>query len=127
MFVLFCFYYSFHSGKQEAQKNGHLQRSMSILVSYLDQKQAAGLISLPDDTKPLANLNIFTPSSAFAKRTLEQLLPTIDHTSSTSTTDFLIMVLIKTTIATTPTTPTTTTTTTTPATTTTTALKPNNK
>ena len=47
------------------------------LIEYLDQKIAAGIISLPDEKKSLGILNIFSPTSPFVQRMLKQLIPNL--------------------------------------------------
>lgn len=74
----------------------HQQRSLFNLITYLDQKSAAGVVSLPDDAKPTANLNIFTPGSAFSHKLIEKLLPSnIPPAANDESADFLVIVLLK--------------------------------
>ncbi|CAF0729923.1 unnamed protein product [Brachionus calyciflorus] len=51
------------------------KRSLNNLISYLNQKCAAGVVSLPDDSKTQANLNIFTSTTNLSGKLLKQLLP----------------------------------------------------
>lgn len=86
---------------------------MSNLIGYLEQKNAAGTIPLPDEHKPLVNLNIFGPKSKFCHMLLKQTIPNIlntnnknldqSPTSSASfpfnsilSSDYLVMVMLKT-------------------------------
>lgn len=80
-------------GNDDHQGSTHMQRTLNNLISYLDQKSAAGVISLPDDANALANLNIFTPRSHFAKKLFEQLIPKLNIVSTD--TNYLVIVLLK--------------------------------
>jgi hypothetical protein len=79
------------------------QRSLHNLISYLDQKCAAGVIPLPNDDKPIATVHAFTPNSSFSMKLLKQLLPNLKRNDDSSNltqdisanNDFLVVVLLK--------------------------------
>ena len=79
------------------------QRSLHNLISYLDQKCAAGVIPLPNDDKPIATVHAFTPNSSFSIKLLKQLLPNLKRNDDSSNlnldmsanNDFLVVVLLK--------------------------------
>ncbi|RMZ98934.1 RNA-binding 15 [Brachionus plicatilis] len=72
------------------------KRSLHNLVSYLNQKSAAGVVNLPDDARVHANLNIFTASSNLSSRVFKQLLAGFRAEQLSQEQDsFLICVLLK--------------------------------
>ena len=76
------------------------QRSLYNLISYLDQKCAAGVIPLPDDDKPQAMMHAFTPNCQISHKLIKQLFPYLERKSSEessclSNNDFLIIILFK--------------------------------
>lgn len=79
------------------------KRSFHNLITYLNQKCAAGVVSLPDDNKPTASLNIFTPNCGLSAKLVKQLVPGIridlaDHLTGGSSEElnYLVIILLKT-------------------------------
>lgn len=72
------------------------KRSLHNLVSYLNQKWAAGVVSLPDDNRTQANLNIFTASSNLCAKIFKQLLSGFRTEQLNEEKDnFLVCILMK--------------------------------
>ncbi len=73
------------------------QRNLHNLISYLDQKGAAGVIPLPDDDKPAVTIHLFTPNSSFSSKIIKKLFPSLlFNNEQNNNSDFLIIVLLKT-------------------------------
>ena len=70
----------------------HQQKTLGNLIGYLDQKSAAGVIPLPDDERPCATINAFTPSCPITIRLLKQALPDAVNSSFN---DFIVIILNK--------------------------------
>lgn len=87
------------NGKEDTQNESSVslqQRSLHNLITYLNQKTAAGCIPLPDDDNPTAMVHAFPPQSTFSTKLVKQLLPSIKNlTSEADTKDYLIIVLLK--------------------------------
>jgi hypothetical protein len=85
------------SSKEDNPNDSSLQqRSLHNLITYLNQKTAAGCIPLPDDENPTAMVHAFPPQSTFSVKLLKQALPSIKNLiSETDTKDYLIIVLLK--------------------------------
>jgi hypothetical protein len=72
------------------------QRNLHNLISYLDQKGAAGVIPLPDDDKPTVTIHLFTPNSSFSSKIIKKLFPSLlFNNEQNNNSDFLIIVLLK--------------------------------
>ena len=87
-------------GETVAKRIGELQvqERFNNLITYLDQKGAAGVISVPSEENPIATVHLFTPNSQFSTRLLDNILPGLAATRSKRTeanNDFLLIVLLK--------------------------------
>lgn len=84
------------SDLNKSDKNILHKRSLHNLVSYLNQKWAAGVVSLPDDKMTQANLNIFTTSSNLSTKIFKQLLSGFRTEQLQEEQDnFLVCILLK--------------------------------
>lgn len=79
-------------------ENQYHQRSLHNLITYLDQKNAAGVIPLPDDDKPNSMMHAFTPNCVLSNKLLKQLFPHIKKVINTNNfvnNDFIVIILFK--------------------------------
>jgi hypothetical protein len=71
------------------------------LISYLDQKSAASVISLPNEEKPVTLMHVFTPNCQISSKLVKQLAPNLKRsiadtdTSPLVDSDFIIILLFK--------------------------------
>lgn len=72
--VTYSVYVCVASDLTKSDKSSLQKRPLHNLVSYLNQKCAAGVVNLPDDNRVHANLNIFTVSSNLSTKIFKQLL-----------------------------------------------------
>ncbi len=78
--------------------NQYHQRSLHNLISYLDQKNAAGVIPLPDDDKPNSMMHAFTPNCSLSNKLVNQLFPHIKRVVNANilaNNDFIIIIIFK--------------------------------
>lgn len=79
-------------------ENQYHQKSLHNLISYLDQKNAAGVIPLPDDDKPYSMMHAFTPNCRISTKILSQLFPNVKRVINTNNlvnNDFIVIVIFK--------------------------------
>lgn len=73
------------------------KRSLHNLITYLNQKSAVGVVSLPDDSRAQATLNIFTSTSNLAVKLIKQFLPCLklENESNEEDNNYLVCILLK--------------------------------
>lgn len=87
---------------QSSTNGEYQQRSLTNLISYLDQKCAAGVISLPTEDKPIAMMHVFTPNSQISNKLVDQLAPNLKRATTATkdnqlvNSDFIVVILFKT-------------------------------
>jgi len=79
------------------ETNVYQQHSLYNLISYLDQKCAAGVIPLPDEDNPQAMMHAFTPNCQISNKLVKQLFANLERTldNSLANSDFMIIILFK--------------------------------
>lgn len=89
-----------HHENANAASNGtsqYHQKSLHNLISYLDQKNAAGVIPLPDDDKPFTTMHAFTPNCSLSSKLLNQFFPHLNRVAAGggNSNDFMLIVIFK--------------------------------